>query len=239
MSHEHHNDDGWRAELAAYALGSLEGDERRSVEAHVSGCEACREELSWLQPAVDLLPESVAQLDPPPQLRERLLAEVRSDAAQSGASAPAQGRRRPARQGFLRGFLLRPATGLAAVALIAAGVGGYALSENGSETGGRTTTVSAQGPGSLRATLERSGDSGVLKLTGLRQATPTHVYEAWVQRDTQIRPTSLFDARHNGTANVSLEDKLGGAKAVMVTLEPRGGSRQPTSPPVINVSAPG
>jgi anti-sigma-K factor RskA len=238
MSHEHDHDDGrWRAELAAYALGSLEEDEQRIVEQHLEDCQTCREELDWLQPAIDLLPESVAQLDPPPDLRERLLAAVRSEAAQPAAAAGVQAeQRKPERRGFVRGFLLRPATGLAAVALIAAGVGGYALNEGASDSGGNTTTVSERGAGALHATLERRGDSGVLKLTGLQQATPTHVYEAWVQRGSQIKPTSLFDARHNGTASVSLENKLVGADAVMVTLEPRGGSRQPTSPPVINVA---
>jgi anti-sigma-K factor RskA len=224
----------WRADLAAYMLGSLEEDEQRTVEQHLEGCEKCREELLWLRPAVDLLPESVPQLDPPVELRERLLAEVRSDVAPAAAKAHA--RRKSDRSGFLRGFLLRPATGLAAIALIAAAVGGYALNEGGSGTGDSTTTVSTNGPGSLQAKLERSGNSGTLKLTGLEQASPTHVYEAWVQRSGQIKPSSLFDARHNGTASVSLEHQLGGANAVMVTLEPRGGSHQPTSPAVIKVS---
>ena len=227
----------WRADLAAYMLGSLDEDEQRAVEQHLEACQACREELAWLRPAIDLLPESVEQVDPPPELRARLMAEVRSDAVDAGAPVAAETRKRPDRAGFLRGFLLRPATGLAAVALIAAGVGGYALNEGGSGSGQDTTTFHTPGPGGLRATLERSGDSGTLKLTGMAQATPTHVYEAWVQRGGRVKPSSLFDARHNGTASVALEDQLHGADAVMVTLEPRGGSRQPTSPAIVNVSA--
>ncbi len=66
----------WRADIAAYLLGGLEPDETAALETHLEGCERCREELRWLQPAVDLLPESVEQLEPPPQLRERLMAEV-------------------------------------------------------------------------------------------------------------------------------------------------------------------
>jgi len=224
----------WRADLAAYLLGSLDEEETRSVEQHLEGCQVCRDELVWLRPAIDLLPESVAQLDPPPELRDRLLAEVRSDAAETAVAAEPT-REKLRRKGF-RGFLLRPATGLAAAALIGAAIGGYALNEGGSDSGGNTTTISAQGPGSLHANLERSGDSGVLKLTGLHQASPSHVYEAWVQSGSQIRPTSLFDARHNGTASVLLENHLDGADAVMVTVEPRGGSHQPTSPPVVNVA---
>jgi anti-sigma-K factor RskA len=223
----------WRADLVAYLLGSLEDDERAAVEQHLEGCEACREELRWLQPAVDLLPESVAQVEPPPQLRERLLAEVSADP--DAAPARHAPERKPAGRGLWRGFLLRPATGFAVLALAAAAVIGYTLNDGGS--GPQTTTVRAQGAGSLRATLERSGDSGTLKLTGLAQAPSARVYQAWVQEPGgRIDAVgSLFDARHNGTANVSLERHLDRAKVVMVTAEPRRGSSQPTSPPLISV----
>jgi anti-sigma factor RsiW len=52
----------YRDDLAAYALGALAGDEEAELRAHLERCEECREQLRWLQPAVDLLPRSVAQL---------------------------------------------------------------------------------------------------------------------------------------------------------------------------------
>jgi anti-sigma-K factor RskA len=227
---------GWRADLAAYLLGSLDDDERVAVEQHLEDCDSCREELRWLQPAIDLLPEAVAQVEPPPQLRERLLAEVGSEAAPEPAAQDKKGRRESERRGFLRGFMLRPATGLAALALVAAAIAGYALNDGTGSSGPGTTTIRNQGPGELQAALDRSGDSGTLQLTGLRQAPSAHVYQAWVQeRGGKVDPVSLFDARHNGTASVSLDHKLGGVDAVMVTVEPRGGSHQPTAPAVISV----
>ena len=226
----------WRADLAAYLLGSLEDDERAAVEHHLEGCDTCREELRWLQPAIDLLPESVAQVEPPPPLRVRLLAEVGRDVP---APAPTAARPRTAAPRWRTlGFWLRPATGFAVVALIAAAVVGYTLNDQ-SSSGPRTTTVTSHGVGSLRATLNRSGDSGTLQLTGLDQARSGHVYEAWVQRAGQIHASGLFDARRNGTASLALEHQLGGADAVMVTVEPRGGSRQPTSPAVLNMNPQG
>ena len=219
---------GWRAELAAHMLGSLESDEREAVERHLEDCERCREEVRWLQPAIDLLPESVAQIEPPAQLRERLLAEVQSE------SAPAKPAPSPERGG-LRRFFLRPAVALAGVALIAAAVAGYALNGGGEE---KTTTVVASSA-RVDAKLERSGDSGTLQLTGLRQAPSSHVYQAWVQRGGGIHPSSLFDARKNGRATVALPNQLAGARAVMVTVEPRGGSRQPTGSPLINLKLSG
>jgi anti-sigma-K factor RskA len=230
----------WRADLAAYMLGALEAQENADMERHLESCERCRDEIRWLQPAIDLIPESVPQVEPPPGLRARLLAEVRSDAA--GAEAPAAGweaRRGAAprrRRGGWRGFILRPAAALTAVALIGAVIGGYAL-RGGDEAATTTTTTVAQG-GAVEAKLERRGDSGTLQLTGLRQAPAGMVYQAWVQKGNRIEPSSLFDVRRDGSASTSIPDQLSGAEVVMVSLEPQGGSRQPTSKPLVSVELP-
>jgi len=220
-----------RADTAAYLLGALEPEETAVLESHLESCERCREELRWLQPAVDLLPESVDQLDPPPQLRERLLAEV---GAGAGEAQPGRAAKRRQAGGGLQRFFLRPAVALGAVALIAAAVAGYSI--GGGEDDTLTTTVAAKGLGELRATLERSGDGGTLQMTGLEQAPAAHLYQAWVQHDDRVEPVaSLFDARDDGSASVTIPGSLEGADAVMVTIEPRGGSRQPSETPVVEV----
>jgi len=228
----------WRADLAAYLLGSLEAEETEALEGHLEACERCRDELRWLQPAIDTIGESVPQLEPPPGLRVRLMAEVRSDAAElAPRTAPDAGRDAPSRRprGF-RAFFWRPAVALTAVALIGAVIGGYALRGNG---GRDTTTFPGPHSGSVRASLERRGDSGTLVMTGLKQLPKSDVYEAWVQRNHRIQPSSLFDAGRNGKATAAIPHHLDGANAVMVTIEPRGGSKQPSSSPVVSVPLPG
>jgi anti-sigma-K factor RskA len=79
------NHERWSEDLAAYMLGALEPTEVAGLERHAEGCERCRVEIRRLTPAVDALPESAARLEPPPQLRERLMAEVRADAGKAGA----------------------------------------------------------------------------------------------------------------------------------------------------------
>jgi anti-sigma-K factor RskA len=232
----------WRAELAAYSLGALEPGEEAPMVRHLEECERCRDELRWLQPAIDLIGESVPQLEPPPGIRARLMAEIRSDAAEAEAPAagwkasPATPRRR--RRGGFRGFLWRPAAALTALALVAAVIAGYALRGGGGGSGTTTTQTVAQG-GAIHATLERSGDSGMLELTGLRQVRKGHVYQAWVQRGGRTLPSSLFEARGDGSASTSIPHQLEGAKAVMVTVEPRGGSRHPSSSPIVSITMPG
>ena len=50
-----------------------------------------------------------------------------------------------------------------------------------------------------------------------------------MRRNHRILPSSLFEARGNGTASTAIPHQLNGADTVMVTVEPRGGSKQPTS----------
>lgn len=224
----------WRADLSAYILGALEADEAVALESHLEQCDRCRDELRWLQPAVDMLPESIEQLDPPPALRERLLAEVRAEAGET-APQPREAVERRRSGGGWRSFFPRPAVALGTVALVAAAIAGYSIGVGGDDEA-TTTTVAAKAAGGLRATLESSGDEGTLQMTGLQQAPSAHVYQAWVQHGEQVEPLSLFDARHNGTANVAIPHSLEGADAVMVTIEPRGGSRAPSNNPLVSVA---
>jgi hypothetical protein len=51
-------------------------------------------------------------------------------------------------------------------------------------------------------------------------------------------PSSLFHARPNGSASAPIPQDLEGADAVLVTIEPRGGSRGPTSAPLVDLPLP-
>jgi anti-sigma-K factor RskA len=215
-----------RDDLAAYALGALPRDEAAGLERHLRGCDACRAELEWLLPAVELIPESVPQLDPPPALRERLLSQVRADAE---AGEPRARTRRPA--GW-RGLMLRPAIALAALALIAAGAAGYALRGSGDQA---QTIAGSSAPGDPTAKLTRLGDSGTIELARLPQLPSSEVYQAWVQRGERLEQSSVFLPRDDGSAGAAIPRGLDGADAVMVTIEPRGGSERPSSAPLLAI----
>lgn len=223
-----------RGDLAAYALGTLAGDEREAITEHLSGCEPCSEYVLWLQPAVDLLPASVEQIEPPPSLRANLMDTVRAEAAQQEVSSPAPASRRSRRQGW-RGIVLRPATGLAAAAVLAAGVFvGYQVSGDD----GERTSVKAEavGPGSdtaFAATLEHgAGGDAILHVERAPAPAAGDVYQAWVSRGGMMEPAASFRPK-NGTADAALGDSLEGADAVLVTEEPTPHETAPTSRPVL------
>jgi anti-sigma-K factor RskA len=227
-------------DLAAYALGALSGAELAELEGHLEGCDHCRARLRWLEPAVDVLPAAVQQLEPPPRLRENLMATVRAEAA---PAAQAEAERVPPREpreswwAGLRGLMLRPATGMAALILLVAGVGaGWAL--RGSDNVETPTTLVKAEPLTdsvpVSATLERTGDSATLHVQELPAIADDRVYEVWVQRAGVMEPRSTFVLSMDGTAEAAVPGPLEGGQAVLVTEEPRGGSSQPTTEPLLS-----
>jgi len=217
----------WSEDLAAYMLGALEPGEATELERHLGTCKRCREEMRWLGPAVHSLPESVERQEPPKQLRQSLMAEVRADAR------PAE---RPARVRSRR-WLLKPAVGFAVVALLVAGVVGYEVGRDGGEAGGGASTVVREING-MTVKMIQEGEGGRLELAGVPQPPEDKVFEAWVERDGEVEavPALIVPDRH-GHAETTIAD-MEGVETVMVTVEPRGGSETPTGKTVMAMEVP-
>jgi anti-sigma-K factor RskA len=229
----------WSEDLAAYMLGALEPGEAAAMERHLAGCERCRAELHWLDPALATLPESVGRQEPPRSLRESLMAEVRADARRVGTESGEQHRGwMPAwlREGFgSRG--LRIATGFAVAAFVIAAGAGYELGKGGGEGGSTSTIVSHQADG-ISVKMVREGKGGRLQLANVQQLPPKQVLEAWVRREGKVEAVpALFVPDREGHASTQIDD-MTGVDTVMVTAEPQGGSDEPTTPPIVTMSVP-
>jgi hypothetical protein len=229
-------------EVAAFALGSLDADQLDEFREHLEGCKRCQDELRWLAPAVRALPETVEQQTPPPALKVRLMEEVRADVAAEAADARHEERRERAasHQGLREwlaginfgGLTWKPLAGMAAVILVVAAGVGYLVGNGG---GTNIHTWEAEQPGGIQAAVVREGDEGELRLTGLEQVEEGKTLEAWVQRGKTYEPVKmLFKPDEEGNATAEIDD-LQGAEAVLVTSEPAGGSKQPTSEPFVEV----
>jgi anti-sigma factor RsiW len=243
------NHERWSEDVAAYLLGALEPGEAAELERHAEGCERCQAEIRWMTPAVNALPEGVARLEPPRELRERLLAEVRFEAeptdvadaepAATGVFGRASNWLRELGSGPMG---LRPVVGFAAAILVVAAVAGFAIGGGIGSDSGRTSTVVTSGPPGgppgVTAKVISSGDSGTLHLANVKQIPDNRVLEAWVQRDGEVEPVeALFVPDRKGQASTELPD-MDGVEVVMVTTEPKGGSRAPTSSPLVTIAVP-
>jgi anti-sigma-K factor RskA len=239
------NHERWSEDVAAYLLGALEPDEAAALERHAEGCEHCQEEIRWMTPAVDALPESVERLEPPRELRERVLAEVRFDAepeavftedpAATGIFDRASNWLRELGSGPMG---LRPVVGFAAAILVVAAVAGFAIGGGIGSDSGQTSTVVTGTPPGVTAKVISSDNGGTLHLANVKQIPDDRVLEAWVQRDGEVEPVeALFVPDRKGQASTELPD-MDGVEVVMVTTEPKGGSKSPTSSPLVTIAVP-
>jgi hypothetical protein len=65
-----------RAQLPDYALGTLSEMEAAALKRHLRGCAGCRSEASLLDEGVALFASSAHETEPPPELRDRVMAVI-------------------------------------------------------------------------------------------------------------------------------------------------------------------
>jgi anti-sigma-K factor RskA len=194
---------------AAYALDALAPDEAEAYERHLSQCEECREELAELNETATTLAFATVAPAPPARLRASIL----DAAAAERANVVPLLRRRWVSRGL--------AVAAAAAACIAVGLG-VSLSQSRPT---RTFTLMI-GP----------NRTATLHVSGLSAAPSGKTYEAWViPAGRPPRPAGLFPA--GGNTTVRLRGTVPKNAVVAVTVEPAGGSKQPTTKPFFSTPA--
>ena len=166
--------------VGAWILGALDEDEARAFAAELERSQALRDEVERLQPVGDVLAMGADQMDPPPALRDRLMATVRSEAqlrrAAEGvphpvAPVPAAPAARRARRSWLG---LRPglAVGLAcaAAALVAVTAVLVTSGDEGSPTPGPAPAVAFRitTPGASSVTVSATRSRSCRTTTTMR-----------------------------------------------------------------------
>lgn len=159
-----------------------------------------------------------------------------------------------------RRWFQRPAAALGAAAAVAVvflgvglGIGGVV--GTGEQSGPGTTQASgtldsiyaasdfqrttAKMPGGGSATVVWShevGKSAVI-LDGVQEAPAGKTYELWYigSEGTKVVPAGLLDGARDGVHTAVLDGKLSKGDSIGMTVEPAGGSDQPTSAPVMAV----
>jgi len=188
---------------AAYALDALSPDEAEAYERHLSQCEECRDQLAELNESAAALAFGAVAPAPPPQLRSSIL-----DAAASERTNVVPLRRH---RWVGRGL----AIAAAAAACIAVGL---------------AVSLSQSSHTKVFALMVSPDRTARLQITGLSAAPSGKTYEAWViPAGRSPRPAGLFPDGESRT--VRLRGTVPKNAVVAVTVEPAGGSRQPTNKP--------
>lgn len=88
IAHDH-DPSSSASQIAAYALGALDLEDRLTLEALLERSPELQEELRQLRQVVALLPYTAPSATPPAHVRERLFARIAAAKAESGASRAA------------------------------------------------------------------------------------------------------------------------------------------------------
>ena len=193
---------------AAYALDALDPEDRWTYERHLEGCDRCQKEVVAFRDAAGELAYAAEGPAPSPELRARILAAARAEP-------------RVATVVPIRRRWLFPATAIAAAAAAVAAIG-LGLWANSLRAGPTQRVVAVEGaPGNLVV----NGERGTLVIC-LDDAPAAKTYEAWVVKAQRPKPAGLFPG---GCSSIPLDQPVERGSIVAVTLEPEGGSDQPTS----------
>jgi anti-sigma factor RsiW len=207
---------------AAYVLDALDPADEAAYEEHLARCGACQEEVALLSGTATALALAAGPGDPPDALRGRILDAAR---AERPNVVP------------LRPRWSAPAAAAAAIAACAiAGLGAWniVLHDHLGHTESALRGVPLHGAaGSVVLGLN---GRAALVVTNLSAAPKGRTYEAWVIDGKSAAPAGLF---HGGekTVVVQLGHRVQHGSVVGVTIEPAGGSAQPTTQPFITSAA--
>jgi anti-sigma-K factor RskA len=222
--------EGCGGNAAPYVLGALTEEEHLAFRRHMQSCVVCRVEVAALALVAAALPASAPQVSAPPELKRRVMSSVHQDARQRrSVDSP-----KLARRGGFAWLRWRPALAAGALAAAVIVLAAIAIgSGGGGGAGTRVIRAEVLAP-RARASVNVTGGHAQLTIAGMPQPGPGHVYQMWIKRSGGPLPTNvLFTVASDGGATVGVPGSLKGVKEVMVTSEPTGGSRMPTSPAVI------
>jgi anti-sigma-K factor RskA len=233
MSHDEMLDN-----VALYALGVLPAREAANVAAHLQSCEECRAEYQLLSPAVTAIGYS-AEADgrtagPSFTLKTRLMKQVRSSKpGRSAGAARSSASRWPA---------------LIAAACFAVAVGAGLWNASLRERLGRDESRIAQqsaliadvtAPDAKRYAFGHGsvvvrGRNLYIAMHALAQPPKGKVYQAWTlpKGSKKMAPSITFRPAASGETVIHLPVPANAIVAVAVSVEPAGGSKQPTTKPI-------
>jgi anti-sigma-K factor RskA len=221
-----------------YALHAVPESELADIEQRVAAAppevaQAFDDEVRAVRETMAVMSAATA-IEPPDQLRDRLLTEVTAGAAVTR----------------LRPRIKRWQTVvLAAAAALVIGLGalgvGMALRPAPSPSMAEQVfaapdvrTVSGQIPtgGTATVMFSRDMNAAVLVMNNVAPPAPGTVYQMWLIGDKGPESAGMMDAKAVAPSTTAVLPDLGDSQMLAFTVEPRGGSAQPTSAPFAKLS---
>jgi anti-sigma-K factor RskA len=235
----------------AYAVDALTDEELDEFERHLSKCPSCTEEVRELRETAARLGLSTA-LEPPPWMREKVLAA----ANRTRQLPPAGGRllsRDPARRlTRLRRTWPRAVIGVAAAAAIVvlavlqvntqdqlhqAQQGNSQVARVLAAPDARLVHSSTSVGGTMTAVISGADREAVITTADMPALADAKVYQLWVMNAAGNATSVGLLPGSGGNGSPVLAADVQRGDRLAITVEPAGGTSQPTTTPIVTLSA--
>ena len=224
--------------IPAFTIGALDAEDFARVEVHLASCLICRAESLALEEVAAQLRFAAAPSAPSPELKDRLMTRVGGTPHMALPLTPA-----PTRPLLER---LLPAWGLASLVLILA-LGALNLSlwqrfneaESFTAPGGMRAVPLSPEDAASSATgfvlISADGQDGALVVDGLPPLDEDYEYQLWLIRGGERTSGAIFSTDENSYGGTRIRAPLSLLEysSVGITIEPAGGSPQPTGERVL------
>jgi anti-sigma-K factor RskA len=250
-------------EVAVYALGVLPAAEAQRVREHMASCALCREEYDRLISVASVVGLSAetsgdARECPSTLLKPRIMQKIRSQAVRPAAPiAPVKPAGISRSQAWPAYFVAAACFAIAIVSSVwnIALTGQLKSAQQELARSTQRSTALAQSLADERATLSDMVNAGAKRYVvgqsevvtrGSRVYIAMHdlpelprgrVYQAWTlpKGGKNMVPSVTFVPDSRGVAVVTLSPDARATAIVAVSVEPEGGSKQPTTKPILVV----
>lgn len=231
----------------AYALDAVSGAEREEFERHLAECDSCSQEVRELRETATRL-ALAASADPPPELKARVLNQIKAVRQLPPETTVVPLRRRERNRLALRLISVAAAVLFAATAALGVIVVRQndqldrttAQAEEMSQIlragDAQVTTVDKGEGGRMTVAMSRSENRMLVLAEDLPNLPDGKDLQVWTGHNGTMISAGFLDPE-NGEALLAISG-FGDADAIGVTLEPDGGSEVPTQPTVMEVALP-
>lgn len=247
--------------LPFYAMNALSEQERELVESYLAEHPEARSQIEELNDAVSALPLGISPIEPSGHVKEALMARVTAEAkAKTPSLSREQSSRRENR---VQSFFQVLSLGAAVAAILWAIVLNLQIARLQEEVATLNQQVANQSQSlqqlidslpsssdvitvSLKGTdiqpraqgeliADPGSQSAVLVITGLPALEAGRTYQVWlINGGTPVSAGLLtIDEHGRGMVIVTSEESIGSFNALGISIEPEGGSQQPTGDIVV------
>jgi anti-sigma-K factor RskA len=233
----------------AYAVDALTGDELDEFEKHLAQCPPCAEEVRGLRETAARLGLATA-IEPPPWMRQQVL-----DATHRVRQLPPSGVRLITADGARpRRRLSRRLPRSIAVTAMAAAIVVLAILQVGTrhqlqQAQANNQTIasvlaasdahiqlgSSTVGGTVTAVISKHDREAVVTASGMPTPGHARVYQLWVMSGGIARSVGLLPGSSARATSPVLADDVQPGDQLAITIEPAGGTKQPTTNPIVEI----